>query len=55
MEGRIQELEAILGDVVIIDELEQNLEVISIGDRVTIQEDGMPPEVFQIGESRKIQ
>lgn len=48
LEGRIQELEAILGDVVIIDELEQNLEVISIGDRVTIQEDNLPPEIFQI-------
>jgi transcription elongation factor GreA len=46
LEGRIQELEQILSNVVIIDELEQNLEEIGIGDRITIQEDDFPAETY---------
>jgi transcription elongation factor GreA len=48
LEGRIQELEQILSNVVIIDELEQNLEEIGIGDRITIQEADFPPETYHL-------
>ncbi|HZW05258.1 MAG TPA: transcription elongation factor GreA [Anaerolineaceae bacterium] len=38
LEGRIQELEAIVHNVVIIDDVEKNLEEISIGDHVTVED-----------------
>lgn len=45
LEGRIQEIEAILRNAVII-EKNNNKEVVSIGCRVTIQEDDFPPETY---------
>jgi transcription elongation factor GreA len=47
LEGRIQEIEAILHDAVII-EKSLNTDVVSIGDHVTIQEDNFPPETYQV-------
>lgn len=48
LEGRIQELERLLSNVIIIDHFEKNLEVIGIGDFVTIQEGTHPPERFHL-------
>lgn len=48
MEGRIQELEQILSNMVIIDNIVQNLEEIGIGDHVTIQEDDFPTETYHM-------
>jgi len=47
LEGRIKEIEAVLRDAVII-EKSTNTGVVSIGDRVTIQEEGFPPESYHI-------
>lgn len=47
VEGRIQELETILRYAVIIDETTHK-EVVDLGARVTIQEDGYPPETYLI-------
>ena len=46
LEGRILELEQILKNVIIIDNLEQDNDVISVGNTVTIQEDGFPEETY---------
>lgn len=48
LEGRIQELESILRNMVIIDDIKQNLEEVGIGDHVTIEEDGFPAETYFI-------
>ncbi len=48
IEGRIQELELILRNAVIIDHLEQKPGEVSIGSRITIQEDGFPPEHYHV-------
>ena len=48
LEGRIQELEHILGSVIIIDNLPQNLDTVDIGARITIQEDAYPEEVYHL-------
>ncbi len=48
LEGRIQELEAILKDAVIIDDLQQESNLVGIGSVVTIQEDGEPPETYHL-------
>jgi transcription elongation factor GreA len=48
LEGRIQELEQIVNNAVIIDELEQNLNEVGIGDHVTIQEEGSEPEKYHV-------
>jgi transcription elongation factor GreA len=47
LEGRIQDIEAILRDAVII-EKSPNTNVVSIGDHVTIQEEGYPPETYHV-------
>jgi transcription elongation factor GreA len=47
LEGRIQEIEAILRNAVII-EKNDNKEVVSIGSQVTIQEEGFPPETYHL-------
>jgi transcription elongation factor GreA len=47
LEGRIQEIEAILRSAVIIEE-NANKEVVSIGSRVTIQEADFPPETYHL-------
>jgi transcription elongation factor GreA len=47
LEGRIQEIEAILRNAVII-EKSANTSVVSIGDQVTIQEEGFSPETYHV-------
>ena len=47
LEGRIQEIEFLLRNAVII-EKSANIDVVSIGDHVTIQEDGYPPETYHL-------
>lgn len=47
VEGRIQELETILRYAVIIDE-QAHRDVVDLGARVTIQEEGFPPETYLI-------
>ncbi len=47
LEGRIQEIEAILRNSVII-EKKQNSGVVVIGSHVTIQEDGLEPETYHL-------
>jgi transcription elongation factor GreA len=48
VEGRILELEYILKTAVIIDEMEKDNSTVSVGDTVTIQENGYPEEVYYI-------
>jgi len=52
LEGRIQEIEVILRNAVII-EKSANTDVVSIGDHVTIQEDNFPPETYQVVGARE--
>lgn len=47
LEGRIQELEYLLSKATII-EKSANLEFVSIGSHITIQEDDYPPEIFHL-------
>jgi len=47
LEGRIQELEYILHNVVIIEKNSTN-DVVNIGNHVTIQEAGSPPERYHV-------
>lgn len=46
LEGRIQELEYLLKNAVIIDELAVQRDMVDIGVRVTIQEDDFDPETY---------
>ncbi len=49
LEGRIQELEAILRNAVLIqNEKGMNTDVVSIGSHVTIQEDTFDPETYHV-------
>lgn len=48
LEGKIQELEFVLKNAVIIEELEENHGVVTIGSVVTIQEEGSPPEKYHL-------
>jgi len=47
LEGRIQEIEAILRSAVIIEE-NTNKDVVAIGSHVTIQEDSFAPETYHL-------
>jgi transcription elongation factor GreA len=47
LEGRIQELESILRNTILIEE-NANKEVIAIGSHVTIQEESFPPETYYL-------
>jgi transcription elongation factor GreA len=47
LEGRIQEIEAMLRSAVII-EKSPNTDMVSIGDHVTIQEGNFSPETYQV-------
>lgn len=47
LEGRIQEIEAILRSAVIIEKA-TNRDVVSIGSHVTIQEEDFPPETYHL-------
>ena len=48
LEGKIQELEFVLKNAVIIEELKSDRSVVSVGTKVTIQEDDYPPETYDI-------
>jgi len=48
LEGRIQELEQILRNVVVIEENQEAKDVVSIGARITIQEGDFEPETFHL-------
>jgi transcription elongation factor GreA len=47
-EGRIKELERILANAKIISEVDLDPNIVEIGNKVTMQEEGMDPEVFTI-------
>jgi len=48
LEGRIQELEQILKNVIIIDESTQARDLVDIGAHVTVQEDEYPPDTYYL-------
>ncbi|MDX9992757.1 MAG: transcription elongation factor GreA [Anaerolineales bacterium] len=48
LEGRIQELDYILGSAIIVEESQAKPEAVSVGVRVTVQEDDFAPETFHI-------
>lgn len=48
LEGRVQELEYILGNAIIVEESNDKRDVIFVGATVTIQEADFEPEVFYI-------
>ena len=48
LEGKIQELEFVLKNAVIIEELENDHDIVAVGKKVTIQEADYPPETYNI-------
>ena len=48
LEGRIQELDAILNNVAIIDEKKKHRDIVDIGAHITIQEEDFPSETYQM-------
>jgi transcription elongation factor GreA len=48
MEGRIQELEQILNNHIIIDNMVMNTDEVGIGDHITIQEEDFDPEKYHM-------
>lgn len=48
LEGRIQELEYVLGNAVIIDESHGTRDVIDVGSTVTVQEEDYPPDTYML-------
>jgi len=48
LEGKIQELEHVLKDVVIIDEQNRSGELVEIGSRIKVQEGGEEPETYYL-------
>jgi transcription elongation factor GreA len=46
LEGRIQELEYVLANAIIVEEHEGARDIVEIGAKVTIQEEDYPPETF---------
>jgi len=48
LEGRIQEMEAVLSNVIVIDDIERDLDKVGIGDHITIQEGSFPPEKYHL-------
>ncbi len=48
LEGRIQELEYTLSNAIIVEKGEASNDIVSIGSKVTVQEEDFPPEIFYI-------
>jgi transcription elongation factor GreA len=48
LEGRIQELEYLLKYALIVEESEEERDTVTVGARVTVQEEDYDPEVFQL-------
>lgn len=46
LEGRIQELEYLLRNAVIVEESDVPKDKVAVGTRITVQEEGLDPEVF---------
>ena len=53
LEGKIQELEYLLRNVVIIDEMPIKKDEVSVGSHVTIQETGEEPETYHVVGSKE--
>ena len=53
LEGRIQELEYLLRNAVIIDELNNRKDEVAVGSHVTIQEEDYPPETYHVVGSKE--
>lgn len=53
LEGRIQELERVLSNVIIIEEENVQREEVNVGTHVTIQEGDYPPETFYLVGSKE--
>jgi len=53
LEGRIQELEHILREAIIIEDQPNNTDEVTVGNHVTIQEDGMEPEIYHLVGSKE--
>ena len=53
LEGRIQELEYLLHEVVIIDDMPVKEGEVAVGSHVTIQEDGEDPETYHVVGSKE--
>jgi transcription elongation factor GreA len=53
LEGRIQELEYLIRNAVIIDELPVRNDEVSVGSHVTIQEDDYPAETYYVVGSKE--
>jgi transcription elongation factor GreA len=53
LEGRIQELKYILGNVTTIEDNDQGHESVEVGATVTIQEENYPPEVYYVVGSKE--
>ena len=53
LEGRIQELEYLMRNAVIIDELSANHDEVTIGSHVTIQEGNYDPETYHVVGSKE--
>jgi transcription elongation factor GreA len=48
LEGRIQELQYVLSNAIVIEDDGQPKDVVSVGARVTIQEEGFPAETYHL-------
>jgi transcription elongation factor GreA len=48
LEGRIQELEYLLKNAIIVEESAAKLDSVQVGVRITVQEDGYEPETYQL-------
>ncbi len=53
IEGRIQEIEYVLRNAVIIEERSGGYDTVKVGAKVTVQEDDFPPEVYQVVGSKE--
>src|SRR3989304_7314463 len=48
LEGRIQELEYLLQNAIIVENTGEQLDTVTLGARVTVQEEDYPPETFHM-------
>lgn len=48
IEGKIQEIKHILHHATIVSKHDNGLDTVGVGSMVTVQEDGQPPETFQV-------
>lgn len=48
LEGRIQELEYVLQNAIIVEDNGGKKEIVSLGVKITVQEEDFPPETFQL-------